>query len=411
MSNHSMIRITKELSGIQKGSDLSIAVACRDVDVRNVKAIIIGPSDTPYEFGFFEIDPRDSTWRGESGEEWSSAQGLESILISIQSLMSSNPYENEPGFEDLKEPQDKKNQKDYVDKIRHETIRISVIQKLEEYLGILPNGVWVNENLASSRSVTPDAIDDLDTTGDESSVAWFPFKDFCKRRFIWYYDSYLLAISKAKEGVKDGQQFIRMPFEGQGNDMSGKFNYGELERRLKTIKTVLDKETQRWPAEALTAKTKDTGVWVNLQRQYEQVVEAYKRDPSKTLDIELVDKNPFEWSITIFGRPMTNLDGGLFIVKLYFSPRFPEEQPRARFETQLFHHRIATDGTPCYTATRVEDVKSHVDAILEALEEESPPYDPRTMVNPEAAKMYWGSPDDRKNYNRKLRRAVQRSTE
>ena len=58
-----------------------------------------------------------STWRGERGEEWSSAQGLESILISIQSLMSSNPYENEPGFEDAKEPQDKKNQKDYIAKV------------------------------------------------------------------------------------------------------------------------------------------------------------------------------------------------------------------------------------------------------------------------------------------------------
>lgn len=58
-----------------------------------------------------------STWRGESGEEWSSAQGLESILISIQSLMSSNPYENEPGFETAHDEGDKKNQKDYVAKV------------------------------------------------------------------------------------------------------------------------------------------------------------------------------------------------------------------------------------------------------------------------------------------------------
>jgi ubiquitin-conjugating enzyme E2 Z len=57
------------------------------------------------------------TWRGERGEEWSAAQGLESILLSIQSLMSSNPYENEPGFEDANEPSDKKNQKDYVQKV------------------------------------------------------------------------------------------------------------------------------------------------------------------------------------------------------------------------------------------------------------------------------------------------------
>ena len=43
-------------------------------------------------------DPR--TWRGESGEEWSPAQGIESVLLSIQSLLSSNPYFNEPGFEE-----------------------------------------------------------------------------------------------------------------------------------------------------------------------------------------------------------------------------------------------------------------------------------------------------------------------
>lgn len=33
----------------------ALAVACRDVDVRNVKAVIIGPHETPYEFGFFEV--------------------------------------------------------------------------------------------------------------------------------------------------------------------------------------------------------------------------------------------------------------------------------------------------------------------------------------------------------------------
>lgn len=34
---------------------LALAVACRDIDVRNVKALIIGPHETPYEFGFFEV--------------------------------------------------------------------------------------------------------------------------------------------------------------------------------------------------------------------------------------------------------------------------------------------------------------------------------------------------------------------
>lgn len=449
MSNHSIIRITRELSDLQKSSDLSLAVACRDVDVRNVKAIIIGPPDTPYEFGFFEFAVKFGkdypgkapavnatttnggrcrfnpniyaggkvclsilgTWRGERGEEWSSAQGLESILISIQSLMSSNPYENEPGFETANNEDDKKNQKEYVMKIRHESLRISVIQRLEEYLGISPDGAV--QKVASWEADDSDGEEgSMDhEVFDEASINFDPFRDLCKRKFLWYYDSYLLAISKAKLEVTDGQNFTRMPFECGGNIMEGKFNYTELERRTRLIHKTLNAETARWAEEGLVSIKKESSVASNLQRQFEQVVESYKKDKTVTLDIELVDKNPFVWSITYFGRPMTNLDGGLFRIKLFFSPRFPEEQPRARFETQLFHHRIASDGTPCYTSRRGEDVKSHIDAIIEALEEESPPYDPRTLVNPEAAKLFWGSADDKKLYNRKLRRAVQRSME
>ena len=41
------------LTGIPPSA--AIAVACRDIDVRNVKALIMGPHETPYEFGFFEV--------------------------------------------------------------------------------------------------------------------------------------------------------------------------------------------------------------------------------------------------------------------------------------------------------------------------------------------------------------------
>ncbi|KAK4201289.1 putative ubiquitin-conjugating enzyme E2 [Triangularia verruculosa] len=421
---------------------LALAVACRDIDVRNVKALIIGPHETPYEFGFFEFDfkfgkdyPRRSptvvgtttnsgrtrfnpniyangkvclsilgTWRGERGEEWSAAQGLESILISIQSLMSTNPYENEPGFEDANEASDKKNQKEYVQKIRHETLRISVIQRLEEYLGIDAGG--------SLQPMAPSDYDlDMDTL-DEDSAPFLPFKDLCKRRFLWYYESYLTAIQKGKEETKDGQSFSRMPFEGVSNSMEGKFNYTELEKRLRNVKKMLDEETERWAGEGLEAKGKETTVAVNLQRQLEQVVESFKR-ADMPHNVEFVDGNPFIWAVTYFGKPMTNLDGGLFRFKLHFSPRFPEEQPRVKFDTRLFHHRISPDGTPCYVSplNKREDVKSHIEAVIDALEEEQPPYDPRTLVNPEAFKLYWGGSEERRNYNRRLRRSVQQSME
>jgi ubiquitin-conjugating enzyme E2 Z len=346
-----------------------------------------------------------STWRGERGEEWSSAQGLESILLSIQSLLSSNPYENEPGFEDANEESDKKAQKDYVQKIRHETLRISVIQRLEGYLGLSSNG-------AQQHGASGAEVEDEDV--DETTVPFEPFKDLCKRRFLWYFESYQAAVEKGKSETKPNQTFARMPFESPGNNsMDGKFNYPELERRLHAIKAAIDAEPLKWAEEGLEAKKRETTVAVNLQHQFEQVVEAFKKSDMPH-DVFLENENPFVWVVTYFGRPMTNLDGGLFRIKMNFSVRFPEEQPRVKFETNIFHHHIAEDGTACYTPNpaKKEDVRSHIEAIFAILEDDEPAYDPRKIVRPEATKMYWGGgADNKKKYNRLLRRSVQKSVE
>lgn len=443
--DQSIIRISKELSDIQKGSDLAIAVACRDVDVRNVRALIMGPHETPYEFGFFEFAIRFNrdypskspsvqclttnggrcrfnpniystgkvclsilgTWRGERGEEWSSAQGLESILLSIQSLMSANPYENEPGFEDANGEADKKLQQHYIQKIRHETLRISVIQRLEGYLGL--------QSYAANTLFTPLRSGDLDKEDlDEANVPFEPFKDLCKRRFLWYYDSYMASVARGKSEVADLSPFVKMPFETpNSNSMDGRFNYTELEGRLKAIKEALDQETARWAEEGLASKAGESTVAVNLQHQFDQV-STYLKQGDMPHSVVLENGNPFVWLITYFGRPMTNLDGGLFRIRMHFSTRFPDEQPRVKFETKIFHHHIASDGTACYTPNpmKLEDVKSHIDAIFGVLEEEEPAYDPRKIVNPEATKMFWGNkPEDKKQYNRRLRRSVQQSME
>ncbi len=238
-----------------------------------------------------------------------------------------------------------------------------------------------------------------------------PFKDLCKRRFLWYYDSYLASIDEAQKDTKPNQNFVIMPFEGGGNTMPGKFNYPELKQRLELIRTVLFREVGYWAKEGKVQMKKGTALASAMERQYEQVVENYKRNSMVTLDIELVDSNPWLWQLTYFGRPMTNLDGGMFKVKVYFSIRFPEEQPRVIFETKMFHHRISKEGVLCYLPKRADEVKHHIEAIVEAIEDVDTPYDPRTLVNMEASKLYWGSADDKKQYNRQLRRAVQRSIE
>lgn len=275
-------------------------------------------------------------------------------------------------------------------------------------MGLTPDGVTVAQQSAAEQDQLDIDMEDLDDT----AVPFEPFKDLCKRRFLWYYDNYLDAVQKAKTEVKDHQPFARMPFEGASNSMDGKFNYTELERRLRNIKVALDNELVKWANEGLIASNKEMTVSVNLRHQYEQVVQAFKRQDFPH-DVQLEDNNPFVWVITYFGRPMTNLDGGLFRIKIHFSPRFPEEQPRVRFLTRIFHHRIAEDGTACYFPNQLkkDDVRTHIEAVFAALEEEDPAYDPRTLVNPEAHKLYWGGAEGRKNYNRRLRRSVQQSME
>ena len=129
-----------------------------------------------------------------------------------------------------------------------------------------------------------------------------PFKDLIKRRFLWYYDSYIATIAKEMQTVTENEPFAKMPFEHAGNTMDGKFRYPDLERRLKNIRNILDEETANWAQEGKEAAEKELGVAVNLRRQFEQTIEHYKKDGSVTIDIELVDNNPFLWRMVINPR-------------------------------------------------------------------------------------------------------------
>lgn len=124
-----------------------------------------------------------------------------------------------------------------------------------------------------------------------------PFKDMCKRRFMWYYESYLAAVEAEQKKVIEGQPFVRMPFEHSGNAMEGKFLYKDLRRRLEQIRKQLDAESANWAEEGLQAVKQESGVAANLQRQYEQTVEFYKKEKSVNVEVELVDNNPFVWRV------------------------------------------------------------------------------------------------------------------
>lgn len=158
-----MLRIKKDLIKIDKDPLPGICVVPDSEDLRKIFALITGPFDTPYEGGFFLFlitFPSDypnsppkvkllttgngsvrfgpnlyangmvclsilGTW---SGPEWTPAQSLSSVLISIQSIMNQHPYFNEPGYSSERFPGDSKR---YNDIIRHETLRCAVCDVLE----------------------------------------------------------------------------------------------------------------------------------------------------------------------------------------------------------------------------------------------------------------------------------------
>ena len=158
-------RIIKDIRDIEKNplTQHGIFTVYDENNIFNIKVLMIGPENTPYEKGFFFFDlkfPHDypfkpplvklctldgenrvrfnpnlyvcgkvclsiiNTW---SGPSWTSCQTLSSVLLSIQSLLNEMPLRNEPGFEN----EHKSKCKIYNRIIQYHTIRVAVCNVLD----------------------------------------------------------------------------------------------------------------------------------------------------------------------------------------------------------------------------------------------------------------------------------------
>ena len=156
-------RIAKDIKNYIEGDINDVGIYCHidESDITNIKALIIGPPNTPYENGFYFFDikfPNDypfnppkvkfmthesgvrfnpnlysngkvclsilGTW---SGPGWTTCLNLNTVLLSIQSLLNENPIVNEPGFE--KETGTKA--KNYSSIINYFNIKTATIKMLE----------------------------------------------------------------------------------------------------------------------------------------------------------------------------------------------------------------------------------------------------------------------------------------
>ncbi|XP_069768416.1 ubiquitin-conjugating enzyme E2 Z-like isoform X1 [Narcine bancroftii] len=208
-------------------------------DMTKIHALITGPFDTPYEAGFFLFlfrcppdypihPPRVKlvttgnntvrfnpnfyrngkvclsilgTW---TGPAWSPAQSISSVLISIQSLMTENPYHNEPGFQQERHPGDSKN---YNECVRHESIRVAVCDMLD------------------GKCPCPDAL-----------------RSVMEKSFLEFYDFYELS---CKDRLHLQGQTMQDPF----GERRGHFDYQTLLNRLQIIRQRLKKKNEEEPLE------------------------------------------------------------------------------------------------------------------------------------------------------------------
>lgn len=248
---------------------------------------------------------------------------------------------------------------------------------------------------------------------DEDEPARDPFDDYCKKRFLWYLDLYRQAVEDgiANERGRHGTSFPTVSFESPSNEMAGRWDYPNLQRRLNVLERKIMEETHAWATEGQTLAQMSALVAVTLRGQHEQVVAQLSRRKGAMVDLGLVENNPFLWRMTYFGSPATEFDGGVLTISIYISPHFPDEQPRVFVESPLFHVRVSTKKVLIYLPARADDMWRHIEGIIHSLEDVSPAYNPLMTVNPEASKLCWGSKDEQKLYSRKLRRSIEATVE
>ncbi|KAF9192393.1 hypothetical protein BGZ50_008523 [Haplosporangium sp. Z 11] len=459
MSNPVTLRLTKELSEFAKNPDHQLFLHYDDSNIMNIKAMITGPPDTPYCLGQFEFSlqfPRDyptnppkvlalttnhgrtrfnpnaekfasvSSAPGEAMQEnRSSAHGITSILLSIQSLMSDKPdlglSESIPnvgdsahqrctlleGFLGINQTLTFNAPTDTISSSSSTPSSPSTAAHSNNALAT-PVGT---PNYSGTPTLSPPVLAHIESLYATTVTANDEFCDLSKRLFLSYYDIYLHIVQTESALVKDGTGFYKAPFEYGDNKMDGTFNYASLAKRLKVIKDAIEKETTDWIEQSSQWISSATRMSSNLKRQYEQIVEYYRESNTGGVDVELVDGNPFVWNFTLFGKPMSNYDGGMFKAQMIFHNTFPDIQPRVKFCTPMYHVHVTADGVPFYSVEKHDDVRSHIDAISRLILDDEYSTNPSTHVNLPAAKLLFGTKEERREYNRNARRCASRSTE
>ena len=145
-----------------------------------------------------------------------------------------------------------------------------------------------------------------------------------------------------------------------------------------------------------------------------------EKNPPEYFSFGLVNNNPYEWNITIFGQPKTLYADSILPAVIKFTPEFPFKPPTMYFKCKMWHPNIDfKTGKVCISILHepgndplneqeqagerwlpIHTVESIVISVMSMLEEPNP----ESPLNVEANRDYM---TDRKRYNQKVRRFAQ----
>ena len=230
MSQKSTRRIQNDIKMYHKSdlNDHGIFVHFNEKNIYNAKALIIGPKETPYQNGFYFFDinyteryPQEppkvlmctlnkrtrfnpnlytggkvclsilGTW---SGPGWTPCLSTSEVLLSIQSLMNSNPIQNEPGYENLTVENSPEARK-YIQLIEYHNSLIAILQMIED--------------------IPP---------------AFSCFRELIESKFCEFYKENMEFLEKmANSGINDSVVYLKM------YALEDKLNYNTLIKKFKEI--------------------------------------------------------------------------------------------------------------------------------------------------------------------------------
>ncbi|KAM3744146.1 hypothetical protein ACB098_06G030100 [Castanea mollissima] len=84
----------------------------------------------------------------------------------------------------------------------------------------------------------------------------------------------------------------------------------------------------------------------NPSRRILREYEKFQMDPPKGCKARLVE-NLFHWGAIMIGPQNSLYAGGVFLLNIHFSKKYPFEPPEITFQTKVYHPNIGQDGCLC----------------------------------------------------------------